>query len=82
MGLDIVELVLAVEERFQLEIPDEEAQCLETPRQLVDYVAQRRQATSREYAQIEEIVFEVVRETTGPATFDPDAHFVRDLNLE
>ena len=82
MGLDIVELVLAVEERFHLDIPDEEAQRLETPRQLVDYVAQWRQATSREYAQIEAIVFELVRETTGLATFDPDAHFVRDLNLE
>jgi hypothetical protein len=44
MGLDLVELVLSVEKSFQIDIPDEDAPHLETPRQLVDYVAGRLQA--------------------------------------
>ncbi len=38
MGLDIVEFVMSVEERFGIAIPDEDAQNLTTPRLLVDYI--------------------------------------------
>ena len=38
MGLDIVEFVMDVEERFGIEIPDKDAQNLTTPRLLVDYI--------------------------------------------
>lgn len=38
MGLDIVEFVMSVEEKFGIEIPDIDAQNLTTPRELVDYV--------------------------------------------
>ena len=41
MGMDFVELILATEEAFDIEIPDDEARHLETVRQLADYVAQR-----------------------------------------
>jgi hypothetical protein len=41
LGLEIVELVMAVEESFDIEVPDAEAQEIVTPRQLVDYLAAR-----------------------------------------
>jgi acyl carrier protein len=41
MGLDIVELLLNVEETFDLHIPNEDAQRLDTPRKLIDYLEAR-----------------------------------------
>ena len=41
MGLELVELVLAVEESFGIDIPDEDAQRLGTPNQLVEYLVSR-----------------------------------------
>ena len=37
-SLDCVELISAFEERFQLEIPDDEAEEIKTPQQAIDYV--------------------------------------------
>lgn len=39
-SLDLVELVMAFEEEFGMEIPDEEAEKLETVRDAVDYIEQ------------------------------------------
>ncbi|MGH7489733.1 MAG: hypothetical protein ACREMY_29640, partial [bacterium] len=41
MGLDIVEYVMAVEEAFEIDIPDSDAAQLETPAKLIDYVCAR-----------------------------------------
>ena len=38
MGLDLIEFVMSVEEKFGIEIPDADAQNLMTPRKLVDYI--------------------------------------------
>lgn len=37
-SLDIVELVMALEEEFELEIPDEEAEKITNIKQAVDYI--------------------------------------------
>lgn len=37
-SLDTVELVMALEEAFQMEIPDEEAEKIQTIRNAVDYI--------------------------------------------
>lgn len=37
-SLDMVEIILGIEETFDLEIPDEEAEKFETVRDLVEYV--------------------------------------------
>ena len=37
-SLDLVELVIAVEETFNCEIPDEEAEQMATVRQVIDYI--------------------------------------------
>ncbi len=45
-SLDTVELVMALEERFETEIPDEDAQKLLTVRDAIEYVSARAVAAS------------------------------------
>ena len=40
-SLDIVELVMAFEEAFELEIPDEDAEKIVTVKDAVDYIAEK-----------------------------------------
>jgi hypothetical protein len=47
MGLDIVEFVIAVEGALDIHIPDKDAERLETPRMLIDYLSQRLDATGQ-----------------------------------
>ena len=37
-SLDVVELVMALEEKFDIEIPDDDAEKLLTPKDVVDYL--------------------------------------------
>ncbi|MBI4208305.1 MAG: acyl carrier protein [Deltaproteobacteria bacterium] len=39
-SLDIVELVMAMEEEFGIEIPDEEAEKIQTVKDVVDYITE------------------------------------------
>ena len=41
-SLDTVELVMALEEEFEIEIPDEEAEKITTVQQAIDYINERR----------------------------------------
>ncbi len=43
-SLDTVELVMALEEEFECEIPDEEAEKITTVQQAIDYVNARQSA--------------------------------------
>ncbi|SAM02038.1 hypothetical protein [Absidia glauca] len=43
-SLDTVEVVMAIEEDFSVEIPDKEADDIKTPRQAVDYISHRSDA--------------------------------------
>ncbi len=43
-SLDTVELVMALEEEFECEIPDEEAEKISTVQQAIDYVKSRAAA--------------------------------------
>lgn len=42
-SLDIVELVMAMEEEFEMEIPDEDAEKIVTVQDIIDYVKGRAQ---------------------------------------
>jgi len=44
-SLDTVELVMALEEEFECEIPDEEAEKITTVKQAVDYIASHGKAS-------------------------------------
>ena len=41
-SLDNVELVMALEEEFETEIPDEDAEKITTVQQAIDYITERR----------------------------------------
>lgn len=41
-SLDIVELVMALEEEYDMEIPDEDAEKITTVQQAIDYITERR----------------------------------------
>ncbi len=43
-SLDTVELVMALEEEFETEIPDEDAEKIKTVQQAIDYISQRSTA--------------------------------------
>lgn len=43
-SLDTVELVMALEEEFETEIPDEDAEKITSVQQAIDYVTARRKA--------------------------------------
>ena len=44
-SLDTVELVMALEEEFETEIPDEEAEKITTVQLAIDYIAERKAST-------------------------------------
>jgi acyl carrier protein len=44
-SLDIVELVMAMEEEFEIEIPDEDAEKLQTVKDSIDYIEAHYKAT-------------------------------------
>jgi acyl carrier protein len=46
MGLDIVEFIMSVEEKFNIEMPDREVEKLTTPRKLVDYIVTKVKASA------------------------------------
>lgn len=41
-SLDAVEIIMAAEEEFGIEIPDEDAQKMETMKQIVDYIVSKQ----------------------------------------
>jgi acyl carrier protein len=45
-SLDTVELVMALEEQFNIEIPDEEAEKIATVKAAVDYISNQVEATA------------------------------------
>jgi hypothetical protein len=81
MGLDSVELILAIEEAFALEIPDRDVRDLVTVGQLRDYVAARTGCAPE--AVWPELVDIVERE--GGVKRDrivPEARIVKDLGID
>jgi acyl carrier protein len=86
MGLDIVELFMAVEERSGLEIPNREAQRLTTVGQMHEYVltALRTRGARVDEAQLYGELRPVICERTGvqPEAVVPEASFVDDLRLD
>ena len=89
MGLDSVELVIAIEQHFGIEISDEEAGAMQTPGDVYEYVlealAKKRNAVTPELAkevvwkQIVEIVVAQLGVKEEKVTYD--SNFVKDLGM-
>ena len=87
MGLDSVELVMSVEEHFNIEIPDDIAGTLVTVGSLHVFVVSELQRLGRNSVNAD-TVFEELRELIcyqlgiKPERVVPEARFVQDLNID
>ncbi len=85
MGLDSVELVLSVEDAFDIQIPDPVAEKIYTVGQLQSYVVSELQRLGREpcsdtvFKTIQKITSEQLGVKTERVTLN--AHFIKDLGL-
>jgi acyl carrier protein len=80
MGLDSVELLLMVEEEFEVSITDQEAGDLFTVGDLVDMVTAKSQAeTAGVYDRVRRII--VVEFGVAVEKVRPEARIVRDLGI-
>ena len=86
MGLDIVELIMRVEEEFEIEIPDEIPENLTTPRTVIDYLAKLPKFTDqnrpREY--IADKVWLIIEDVVGidRRDYNEDSRFVEDMAMD
>ena len=85
MGLDIVELIVEVEEKFNISIPDEEAASLATVGQVVDYVYTHQKSDAKlEKSEIQDRVIDLVSDKTGISKEKIALHhsFTNDLGMD
>jgi Phosphopantetheine attachment site len=92
MGLDTVELVIAVEEKFQITISDEEAQDMRTVGDMYQCVmgkltiAPNTEASDVKRAwtadEVWSFLVSVIRSQTGVKHFTKDSRFVEDLKMD
>lgn len=85
MGLDLVELVYRLEEEFEVAIPDEAAEKMTTPRNVVDYIASipsRSNKWSRGYIEI--TVWLAIEDELGidRNEFNLDSRFIEDMGAD
>ena len=87
MGLDIVEIVIAVESAFGIEIPDSMAPSLGTVGMLYDYVAAHLRPSAKPglySGELWERYLDVLQHEIGGSrlALRPGARFVQDLGLD
>jgi acyl carrier protein len=87
MGLDVVELVMAIESHFGIEIPDADAERLEIAGDLSDYIVEVLERQRGERVDPEEVWEQVVMLTVEQLGVHPEevtrtASFVNDLGAD
>lgn len=87
MGLDSVELVMAVEEEFGISISDAEASTIVTPKDLIRIVGEQLDLKEEDSERLtrDELrtrVRIVISKQLGISEFDDDDEFGRDLGVD
>jgi len=82
MGLDTVELVMAFEEKFGLDISDAVAAELITPRDVIDYLMANGAGGESSREEVAQLVRQVIEAQTGTYDFTEDSRFVQDMHLD
>lgn len=86
MGLDLVEIVMRIEEDFEIEIPDRVAETLTTPGKVIDYLANLPKFSDlnrpREY--IADKVWRIIEDVAGVDRRDyyEESRFIEDMGLD
>jgi acyl carrier protein len=86
MGLDSIEIVMEIQDEFEVRIPDEDAEQLRTVGDIIDYVERRLReiprppASAKDRAAAERVV-RIVAETlrVDPASITRDSRLAEDL---
>jgi acyl carrier protein len=87
MGLDTVELVLSVEQIFDIELPDAMAEKLDTVGKLHQYIVSEHHRLNRPNIN-SDIIFDQLRTIVcyqlgvEPEEVKPDARFIQDLGAD
>ena len=82
MGLELVEMVIRIEEEFDIRISDEDAVRLTTPGQLIDYLMARPELSGkRSRDAIAESVWQRAEQEIGidRKDFTEDSRFIEDM---
>lgn len=85
MGLDLVEMVMRIEEEFEIMIPDEVAETLVTPRAVIDYLMTLPEINkNRSREQVRQMVLIMVEDESGVSRdhFDENSRFIEDLGMD
>lgn len=84
MGLHIVELIMCIEEEFDLEISDEDAEKLITAGMMADYLVQKQKAPLEQQEEIWQRLCAVIADqcVVRPEQITRNTRFVEDLNLD
>ena len=85
MGLDLVEMVIRVEEEFDIQFPDEDASKITTPKELIDYLMSRPEVSekwSRDYVNLS--VWMIIEDELGinKENFNDDSRFIEDMGAD
>ncbi len=82
MGLELVEIVLRIEEEFDISIPDEHAMLITTPREYIDYLMARSELAGRRSREtVAESVWQILEQEIpiDRKDFNEDSRFVQDM---
>jgi acyl carrier protein len=88
MGMDLVELVMEIEDDFQVSIPDEEAQLIRTVGELSEWLAREVSADSTPSSwttdQLQAHLYQIIADQLGIRVEDihPESRFVEDLGAD
>ncbi len=82
MGLDTVELIMAFEEKFGVQIPDAAAAELTTPRKVTAYLMRTGAGGGRTREEVALVVRQVIERELAIYDFTEDSRFVEDMNLD
>ncbi|HQX55417.1 MAG TPA: phosphopantetheine-binding protein [Pyrinomonadaceae bacterium] len=85
MGLELVELVMRIEEEFDIAIPNEAAEKMTTPRKVIDYVASQPNVSkqwSRGYVEV--TIWLSIEDELGikREDFNDDSLFIQDMGAD
>ena len=82
MGLELVEMVIRIEEEFDIRISDEDAGKLTTPGRLIDYLMERPELIGKRSREaVAESVWQRAEQDIGidRRNFTEDSRFIEDM---